>query len=447
MIVIKNAHALQFEPARSWEDVDIVIDGDTIAEVGKGAADKIASDRIEKTIDASGTLVYPGLVCSHHHYYSGFARGIMGGVGPIKDFVTALRNLWWRIDRALDEESLYYSALINSIEAIKMGTTSVIDHHASPSYIRGSLDTIKRAFEEAGLRGMTCYETTDRHGIEDMKAGVEENVAFAVAAEKERQSGKPHLVEAAIGGHAPFTLPDEGLELLGDAVEKTGRGFHVHVGEGKFDVSFSHLHFNRDITDRLSDYGLLNDKALFIHGVHLSPEDVERINAADAYLIHNVRSNMNNGVGYNSRLGEYKNVALGTDGIGANMYEEFRFAFFKHMDEHGGLGPEDYLGFLAHGNDVLQRYFGGRFGRIEKGAKADLVVADYTSPTPIQAENIAGHMAFGMTSTDVRTVLIEGKPVYEDREFPIDIEEIFAKSREAAKATWRRVENLEDKTY
>ena len=444
MIVIKDAQALQFHPAKAWENVDIVIDGDTIADVGKGAGDKVSE---EKVIDGSGKLVYPGLVCSHHHYYSGFARGIMGGVGPIKDFVTALRNLWWRIDRALDEESLYYSALINSLEAIKMGTTSVIDHHASPSYIRGSLDTIKRAFVKAGLRGMTCYETTDRHGLEDMKAGVEENLAFATAAEKEKRSGDRHLVEAAIGGHAPFTLPDEGLEMIGDAVGRTGRGFHVHVGEGKFDASYSHLHYNRDIMDRLSDYGLLNDKALFIHGVHLSADAVKLINGADAYLVHNVRSNMNNGVGYNSRLGEYENVAIGTDGIGANMYEEFRFAFFKHMDEHGGLGPDDYLRFLANGNDILQRYFGEQFGRIEKGAKADLVVSDYTSPTPLQAENIAGHMAFGMTSTDVRTVLIDGKPVYEDREFPFDVQEIFAKSREAAKATWKRIENLEEKQY
>jgi cytosine/adenosine deaminase-related metal-dependent hydrolase len=202
-----------------------------------------------------------------------------------------------------------------------------------------------------------------------------------------------------------------------------------------------------DITERLEKYGLLTDRGIFVHGVHLSGEDVRRINDADAYLIHNVRSNMNNGVGYNHRLGDYRNVALGTDGIGANMYEEFRFAFFKHADEHGGLGPDDYLGFLANGNDILHRYFGEQFGRIEKGYKADLVVADYTSPTPLRAENIAGHMAFGMTSTDVRTVIIDGKPVYEDREFPFDVREIFAGSREAAQATWKRVEELEEKNY
>ncbi len=447
MIIIENSTALQFTPARIWEGVDIVIDGDRIADIGRGAGAKVPADKREKIIDASGKLVYPGLVCSHHHYYSGFARGIGGGVGPIRDFVTALRNLWWKIDRALDEESLYYSALINSIEAIKAGTTSVIDHHASPSYIRGSLDTIKRAFLKTGLRGMTCYETTDRHGLEDMKVGVEENSAFAEAAEKEKTSGAPHLVEAAIGGHAPFTIPDEGLEMLGDAVRRTGRGFHVHVGEGAYDVSSSRLRYNKEITGRLAEFGLLDELGIFVHGVHLCEEDVQRINEADAFLIHNVRSNMNNGVGYNQRLGEYSNVALGTDGIGADMYEEFRFAFFKHKDEHGTLGPDDYLRFLAAGNEILHRYFGESFGRLEKGYKADLVIGDYRRPTPLREDNIAGHMAFGMSSADVRTVLVEGKVVYEDREFPFDVEEVYAESRVAAEKMWKRVEKLDEKGY
>jgi putative selenium metabolism protein SsnA len=447
MIVIENATALQFTPARVWEGVDIVIDGDKIVEVGRGASGSVPAGKREKRIDASGRIVSPGLVCSHHHCYSGFARGIGGGVGPVRDFVTALRNLWWKIDRGLDEESLYYSALINSIEAIKAGTTSLIDHHAGPAFIRGSLDTIKRAFEKTGLRGIACYETTDRHGTSDMKAGVKENIVFAEAAEKEKKSGAPHLVEAAIGGHAPFTLPDEGLEMLGDAVRRTGRGFHVHVGEGVHDVSVSRLRYNKEITERLAEFGLLNELGLFVHGVHLCGEDAGRINEADAFLIHNVRSNMNNGVGYNGRLGEYKNVALGTDGIGADMYEEFRFAFFKHRDEHGTLGPDDYLGFLAAGNEIIHRYFGESFGRVEKGYKADLVITDYLSPTPLKEDNIAGHMAFGMSSRDVHTVLINGRLVYENREFPFDLQEVYAESRKAAKKMWKRVETLEEKGY
>ncbi|HDQ14228.1 MAG TPA: putative aminohydrolase SsnA [Sediminispirochaeta sp.] len=439
MIVIKNTTAVEFNPPSVRPGVDIVVDGGKILAVGPKAGEEYQG---QKVIDGSGKIVFPGLVCSHHHYYSGLARGIMANVGPTPDFVSVLRNLWWKLDRGLDEETLYYSSIINSIEAIKSGTTAVIDHHASPNYIRGSLGTVKQSFVETGLRGMTCYEVTDRNGREGMLEGIEENRAFAEEAEREKRSGERHLVEAAIGGHAPFTIPDEGLKAIADLVESSGRGFHVHVAEGKYDVSYSHLHYNRDIMSRLDDFGLLNDKSLFVHGVHLSAEDVEKVNGADAFLIHNPKSNMNNGVGYNHRLPEYRNVAIGTDGIGANMFEEYKFAFFKHMDAHGSLGPDAYLQYLYNGNRILERYFGEQFGKLEAGYKADLVISDYQAPTPLEAENLAGHLAFGISSTDVRTVIIDGELVYEDREFPFDAREIFQQSQNAARKLWNNINKL-----
>jgi putative selenium metabolism protein SsnA len=443
MILIKNARALQFEPPKVWDKVDIVIEGDRISAIGEKAGKDI---KAEKVIDASGKLVYPGLVCSHHHYYSGLSRGIMAKVGPTPDFVSVLRNLWWKLDRALDEESLYYSSIINSIEAIKAGTTSVIDHHASPGYIRGSLDTVKKGFMETGLRGMTCYEVTDRNGRKGMLEGIEENLRFAEAAERERKTAtegqSPHLVEAAIGGHAPFTIPDEGLEALAEVVKKTGRGIHIHVAEGAYDVSESHLKHGQDIMARLARFGLLDEKSIFVHGVFLSEADLALINEADSFLVHNARSNMNNGVGYNRRLPHYRNVAIGTDGIGANMFEEFKFAYFKHKDEGGPLFPDTYLRYLYNGNRLLERYFDGDFGKLRAGFKADLVISDYRPPTPIEKENIAGHLAFGMTSTDVRTVIIDGKIVYEDRVFPFDEEKVFEESRKAARKLWERVNTL-----
>jgi len=439
MIIIKNATAVQFDPPAVMEGVDIVVEGGSIIAVG---ADSGRGHDAARIIDASEKVVFPGLVCSHHHYYSGLARGMIANVGPTPDFVSVLRNLWWKLDRALDEETLYYSALISSLEAIKAGTTSVIDHHASPGYIRGSLETVKRAFVETGLRGMTCYEVTDRNGTDGMLAGIEENLDFARKAEEEKRSGSRHLVEAAIGGHAPFTIPDDGLKRIAEVVEKTGRGIHIHAGEGLYDVSYSHLHHNRGLMRRLADFGLLNGKAIIVHGVHLSPEDAGLVNEADSFLIHNPKSNMNNGVGYNHLLHGYKNVALGTDGIGADMFEEYKFAFFKQNDEHGPLSADDYLGFLNAGNRILERYFGGFFGKIAEGYKADLVITDYQPPTPLKAENLAGHMAFGMNSSAVRTVLIDGEPVYEDRKFPLDTAEIYAASREAAKKLWEHINKL-----
>ncbi len=439
MIIIKNTKALQFDPPTVWNNVDIVIDGDTIADMGKGIAQNYTADKI---IDGTDKLVYPGLVCSHHHYYSGLSRGVLAEIGPTPDFVSTLKNLWWRMDRALDEESTYYSSIISSIDAIRAGTTAVIDHHASPSYITGSLSTIKRGFDDSGLRGMTCYEVTDRNGIDQMKEGVEENIRFAREIDAEAASGKPHLVDAHIGGHAPCTIPDEGMEMMAAAVKETGRGLHLHVAEDRYDVSQSHLVYGKDIVKRLDSFGILNEKTILVHGIFLSPEEIEILNSHDSFLVHNARSNMNNGVGYNEKLGSYRNLALGTDGIGPNMYEELKFAYFKHKDAGGPLWPGDYLQFLANGNKLLERNFGESFGKLEKGYKADIVVTDYRSPSPLVAENIGGHMVFGMTSGDVETVIINGKLVMENREFPFDIKEIYAKAAVAAQRVWDNMDKI-----
>ncbi len=439
MIIIKNTKALQFDPPKVWNNVDIVIDSDTIADMGKGIAQNYTADKV---IDGTDKLVYPGLVCSHHHYYSGLSRGVLAEIGPTPDFVSTLKNLWWRMDRALDEESTYYSSIISSIDAIRAGTTAVIDHHASPSYITGSLSTIKRGFDDSGLRGMTCYEVTDRNGIDQMKEGVEENIRFAREIDAEAASGKPHLVDAHIGGHAPCTIPDEGMEMMAAAVKETGRGLHLHVAEDRYDVSQSHLVYGKDIVKRLDSFGILNEKTILVHGIFLSPEEIEILNSHDGFLVHNARSNMNNGVGYNEKLGSYRNLALGTDGIGSNMYEELKFAYFKHKDAGGPLWPGDYLQFLANGNKLLERNFGESFGKLEKGYKADIVVTDYRSPSPLVAENIGGHMVFGMTSGDVETVIINGKVVMENREFPFDIKEIYAKAAAAAQRVWDNMDKI-----
>ena len=344
------------------------------------------------------------------------------------------------MDRALDEESVYYSSLICSLDAVRSGTTAVVDHHASPNFITGSLHQIRRGFEAVGLRGMTCYEVTDRNGGEkELREGVEENLRFA---QEIGDAGPDRLMEAAIGAHAPFTVPDAGMEMLSDAVAQTGRGLHIHLAEGAYDVSVSHHRYDRDLAFRLDDFDLINDKSILVHGLYLNEAEIELINSRDAFLAHNARSNMNNNVGYIRHIDKVKNLVMGTDGIGADMFEEFKLAFFKHRDAGGPLWPDTFLSALSRGNQLLSRYFDADFGRIEPGCKADLVISDYKAPTPLEPGNIAGHIAFGMGSNSVRTVLINGKVVMEDRQFPFDVEEIYAAAAGQAKKVWSRVDQL-----
>lgn len=440
MILIRNATALEFEPPQVRTNLDILIEGSKIVAVGENLTTETPP---EKTIHAGGRLVYPGLVCSHNHYYSGLARGIMAQIGPTPDFMSILKNLWWRLDRAIDEASLRCSALVCNMDAIRAGTTSVIDHHASANFIGGSLSVLKNAFEQIGIRGASCYEVTDRHGREDMLKGVEENRSCAAALDAEKRAGTwTGLFECHVGGHAPCTLPEEGLEAMADVVRSTGRGMHLHVAEDAFDVSHSHLTYSEDIITRLDRHGLLDPKTILVHAVHLRPDEVELINERDSFLVHNARSNMNNNVGYNPHLPLYRNLALGTDGIGNDMFTELKHAFFKHKDAGGPWWPGDYLKALAAGNRILERNFGGSFGRLEAGHAADIVIAEYDPPTPLVAENIAGHFVFGMDASMTRTVIVNGAVVYEDREFPFDTEEVYQEARSEAARLWKRMDTL-----
>ena len=441
MLILKNATVVQFQPAAVQSGWDIVIDGTEIVAAGPSASAKYTGDR---TIDMAGAVVMPGIVCSHNHFYSGLARGIMANIKPSPDFVSVLANLWWRLDRAIDEEILYYSGMVCSLEALKCGTTAVIDHHASPAFIEGSLKVLKDTFTATGLRGITCFETTDRNGgIDEVEAGVRENVEFAHLCDRDKQAGgSAHLVEAMIGGHAPVTLPDEALALMGEAVRQTGRGVHVHVAEDRYDVSYSHHKYGKDIIERLAHFGLLTNKAIFAHGVYLSDHDIQLINDHDSWLVHNARSNMNNNVGYNYKIPQYKNFALGTDGMGSDMWEELKFAYFKHKDTAGPLWPDSFLRYLYNGNTILERYFGAKFGQIAPGYKADLTILDYNSPTPLVADNIGGHIAFGLDSRDVKTVIVNGQIVLENGEFPFDVRPLYAKARQAAARLWDNMDKL-----
>lgn len=441
MLILKNVTAVQFEPAQVREGVDIAIDGAEIRAIGDNLHAQFPDAQVK---EMHGSLVMPGIVCAHNHFYSGLSRGIMANIAPCPDFISTLKNLWWRLDRALDEESLYYSGLICSLEAIKSGCTAVIDHHASPNYIEGSLATLRKGFLKAGLRGMTCFETTDRNGgTRELQQGVEENIRFAQLIDEAKAKGsEPYLVEAHIGAHAPFTVSNAGLEMLAEALRATGRGLHIHAAEDRYDVSHSHDKYGQDLVVRLAEYGLINDKTLLAHGLYLSDEDIRILNEQDAFLVHNARSNMNNHVGYNQRLAQFRNLALGTDGIGADMFEELKFAFFKHRDAGGPLWPDSFTRFLYNGNQLLNRNFGARFGRLEAGYKADLTICDYPSPTPLAAQNIGGHLAFGLGSSSVHSVMVEGVMVYEDRAFPFDIEPIYAEARKVAARMWQRMDAL-----
>jgi len=174
---------------------------------------RVAADGGAERRDCSGCLVVPGNVCAHTHLYSALARGMPYDLAPPENFLQILQRIWWRLDRALDEESVRASALVGGMEALLSGTTTLVDHHASPNAIDGSLDVIEDALRSLGIRSVLCYETSDRDGPERAQAGVAENRRFIERVLRE----KPPLVRGLVGAHASFTLSDETLAACAEA--------------------------------------------------------------------------------------------------------------------------------------------------------------------------------------------------------------------------------------
>src|ERR1035441_881915 len=135
---------------------------------------------------------------------------------------------------------------------------------------------------DLGLRGILAYEVTDRNGEIGMMEGVDESVEFINLVNKDKKENPSHhLVEAAFGGHAPFTLNNHTLKLISEKLKGTQKGIHFHVAEDQYDVSYSHHHFGKDIMKRLEDANLLNNKAILVHGVYLNDNDINIINDHD----------------------------------------------------------------------------------------------------------------------------------------------------------------------
>lgn len=371
------------------------------------------------SIDARGALVLPGMVNAHTHLYSALACGMPGPAVPPASFVEILERIWWRLDRALDPELVRHSAIVGALEAARSGVCALIDHHASPNAIDGSLGIIADALERVGVSGALCYEVTDRGGQPQRDAGVRENV----------RSGQ------LIGAHASFTVSDATLEALGRAVRETGRGLHVHVAEDGADLEPG------DPIARYEAHGLLGPGSILAHGVHLSAGPLARAAEHGCWLVHNARSNMNNHVGYAQLAAEgYPKLALGTDGIGCDMFAEARAAFLKARD----AGVPDAWGLplrLLQGSFALaEQLFGRPFGRIEPGASADLILTDYVPPTPVNDQNLLGHLLFGFDRSHVSRVWAGGAPIWPT---PLDTSAIYRESREAAVELWRRMETLD----
>jgi putative selenium metabolism protein SsnA len=433
-LLIRGGNAFHGDPARALE-------GDLLIEDGRVCGQQV--DTLEKVqiLDASGCLVLPGFVIGHHHLYSSLARGMPGPAEAPSSFVDVLQKIWWRLDRALDDELCELSAAVGSLEALRCGVTGIVDHHASPNAIVGSLDRVASGVDRLGARAVLCYEASDRHGDEGFEAGL---------AESERRLRRPSgTIRGMVGGHAPFTLSDAHLKRMAELASKHQVAVHLHVAESEDDQRDARERGAADVTERLLRAGVLDGEAVIAHGVHLSDAEIERLGASRAWLTHQPRSNMNNHVGYLSRARQLgAKVALGTDGINGDLLAEAEAAFFRLREHDGAAAAETVWSWIAGAWRLQSTAFGllheHGFGWLSEGAPGDVVVLDYDSPTPLTAGNLAWHLAFGISARHVRDVVVAGEVVLRDGE-PTRLSRatLLEESHAGAERLWARMGELD----
>lgn len=428
------------EDNRILWNATVVTDGELIAAVGTSPGMKQQFPDAE-VVDCSGKIILPGFICAHHHFYSTMARGMAIPGEPAKDFVEILQKLWWKVDRALSEEDILLSVQLPLIDCIRNGTTTIIDHHASPSFRDGSLDIIEKAVRQAGLRASLCYEVSDRN---IPGGGIEENERFI------RKVGKGDgQIAAMMGLHASFTLSDSTLERCVGIARDADVGCHIHVGEDLADREDSLHKYNQPIVNRLGKLGVTGEKSLFVHCVHVDEEEMEILSSTHTAVVHNPESNMNNAVGVTplfKLLQKGVLVGLGTDGMGSDMLAQMRAAYLLHRlanhDPRVGFMEAPQL-LLQNNAEIARRQFNLTLGKIQPGLPADLAILDYYPPTPLEDTNFLGHLIFGLVDATVDTTVCNGKILMRDKKLlGMDEEQIARRSRELAPKMWDRLAKL-----
>ncbi len=442
-MLITNARVITWTGEEILEDHAVLIKDGKIAAIGptKKLGEK---HQDEERLDADGKFCMPGNICAHTHFYGAFARGMaIPGRAP-KDFPEILNKLWWPLDKALREEDVRYSALVCLVDAIKHGTTTLIDHHASPNAISGSLDVIADAVDRSGLRAVLCYEVTDRDGDEKALAGIKENVRFIQRSAGGNVAGG--RVRGTFGLHASLTLSDETLEACRNAAPE-GTGFHIHVAEHESDEYDSLAKAGTRVVDRLLDHGILGAHTIVAHAIHVDAREVEILAETGTWVTHQPRSNMNNGVGaaaVESMLRAGIPVCLGNDGFSNAMWAEWKTAYLLHKVWHRDprrMQGDTVVELAVENNAALAGVFFPDMppGKVEVGAAADLILVDYHPTTPLTIGNLPWHIQFGFHESMIKTTIVAGEVLMHEGELlTLDEEEITERARALVPDVWER---------
>lgn len=376
----------------------------------------------DEILDCSGKLVTKSFANGHHHAYSALARGMPAPKKNPTNFLETLEYIWWNIDKSLDKEMIEACAYATAIASAKAGSTFVIDHHASPNYITGSLQIIANAFDRVGVSHLLCYEITDRDGLDKAQQGLDETEQYL----------KNH--QGLVGLHASFTVGNDTLKKSVDLMQKSNSGIHIHVAEDQSDEQHCLENHHTWVVDRLKDYGVLNSsKTILAHCLHLDEYERNMISDSPVFVVQNAESNQNNNVGYFNADGLGDNIMFGTDGMHSDMIRSAQSAFFVGQDKDNINFASAYSRFRNVHKYLSVNNFDG-------DSDNNIVVMDYDSPTGINENNFLGHFIFGLSSNHVNHVISNGKIIVKSKIIQsVNEKEILEFTKEQANRLWKKL--------
>ena len=419
MLLLKNGTLINWETLE-FRQGDILIDEGINGKITFNPGREISAKATP--VDCTGRYITKSFACGHHHAYSALARGIGAPKKNPENFNEILRYIWWTLDKALDSDTIYYSALVTAMACAKNGVTFVIDHHASPFAVEGSLGIIAKAFDEVGVGHLLCYEISDRDGMEISAKGLEETAAYL--------SGHQGLV----GLHASFTVGYETLRQAVQLARQAESGLHVHVAEALSDQEHCIQTYGKRVIERFADAGVLDfEKTILVHCLHLSESERKLIAGSTAWVVQNMESNLNNGVGFFNSTGLGNRLMFGTDGMHSDMLQSAKSAFFAGHN----FDKIDYQETYRRFRNVHQYLAGNNFSG---DGENNLVVLDYDPPTPFNSSNFLGHFLFGIESRHVQHAIAQGKMIVKDRILQtVDEQKILEESRRQAARLWEKM--------
>jgi cytosine/adenosine deaminase-related metal-dependent hydrolase len=420
-ILLREATFIDWKSLK-FSTENILVDQNSDAVQFISDIDKLVKNPDLEVIDCKGKLVTKSFGVGHHHVYSALSRGMGAPARSPQNFLEILKYIWWTLDKCLDHEMIESSALVTAIACAKAGSTFVIDHHASPFAVKGSLDIIAKAFDKVGVSHLLCYEISDRDGKNIATDGLEETVSYL----------KDH--QGLVGLHASFTVGNPTLNQAVELMNRFNSGIHIHVAEDTYDQDLCLRKHGKRVVERLNDSGVLkSSKTILAHCLHLEENERDIIQNSPCWVVQNTESNMNNNVGrFNGEhLGH--NIMTGTDGMHSDMLRSARAAFFAG----NGFEKIDYKSAYTRLRNI-HRYLSEN--DFMGDGDNNLVVLDYTTPTEINSDNFFSHFIFGITAEHVCNVISNGKLIVKNRQImTVNESEILEVSRECGRRLWEKM--------